>query len=96
MEVYINGTWGTVCDDQWDNINALVVCQELGYRLVSSASAHFGEGTGPIHLDDVRCQRSDDSILDCDHSGVGIHDCDHDEDVGVVCRIGLDTGNNPI
>ena len=58
MEVLYNGEWGTVCDDYWNLTDAGVVCRQLGYHAADLAyqTAHFGAGTGPIWLDDVRCR----------------------------------------
>ena len=87
IEVYLNGVWGTVCDDYWDILDAVVACRQLGYSSAISAhgSAYFGGGTGAVHYDNVGCNGSEASLADCPHSGVGIHDCGHSEDAGVVC-----------
>ena len=31
MEIFLNGTWGSVCDDYWGYTNAQVVCKMLGF-----------------------------------------------------------------
>lgn len=88
VEIYVNGEWGTVCDDQWTIKNAAVVCQQLGfpYVLKAAKNAEFGEGKNlRILLDDVQCEGTESSLLHCKHAGVGTHNCAHYEDAGVIC-----------
>ena len=86
VEVYHDGTWGTVCDDSWDINDANVVCRQLGYSRATSAhgEAAFGEGSGPILYDDVACSGCEAHLADCRHNRR--HNCDHDEDAGVICE----------
>ncbi|KAJ1104981.1 hypothetical protein NDU88_002389 [Pleurodeles waltl] len=88
VEIYINGEWGTVCDDLWSMKAAMVVCRQLGFSYVVKASKHaeFGEGrTLNILLDDVQCTGKERNLLECAHKGIGKHNCSHTEDAGVVC-----------
>ena len=87
VEIYYRGTWGTVCDDDWDKNDARVVCRQLGYSLAVSAphSARFGRGSGKIWLDDVQCQGNESSIVNCRHRPWGEHNCGHHEDASVIC-----------
>ena len=88
MEVYYNGTWGTVCHDDWDINDAHVVCRQLGFLFALDVygNARYGQGTGPILLHDINCLGNESSLLSCRHNGVGNHNCDHSQDVGVLCR----------
>ena len=88
MEIFHNGNWGTICDDDWDMNDASVVCVELGFDFDAESapgSARFGAGSGPIWLDNVGCSGSENSIADCQHRGWGVENCDHSEDASVIC-----------
>ncbi|NXP10307.1 NETR protein, partial [Thinocorus orbignyianus] len=87
VEVYHDGKWGTICDDQWDDRDAEVVCRQLGLSGNPKALswAHYGQGSGPILLDEVECSGNELSLDQCKKSDWGQQNCDHIEDAGVSC-----------
>ena len=94
VEVYHDGEWGTVCDDYWGVEDARVACRQLGFANANEAPrrARFGEGRGPIWMDNMHCTGAETALADCEFRGWGVHNCGHREDAGAVCTTGVDEG----
>ena len=88
VEIWYADKWNTVCDHYWSIKDGDVVCQQLGYRgaLKVHRKAYFGEGCGPILLDNLQCTGGEASLLECRHNGVYTHNCEHQDDAAVTCE----------
>ena len=92
VEFCYNNTWGTVCDDSWGTTDASVVCRQLGFLATGAtafSNAEFGQGIGPIWLDDVRCLGTESRLANCPANPIGNHNCGHSDDAGVRCISGM-------
>ncbi|XP_030591667.1 galectin-3-binding protein A-like [Archocentrus centrarchus] len=90
VEIYHDGKWGTVCDDNWGMADAQVLCRQLNFPGAKSivTGKDYGQAPGPIWLDDINCNGTETHLVTCEFKGWGETDCTHKEDVGVVCETG--------
>ena len=59
-------------------------CSLLG--ALALTKAQYGEGYGPVYLDELNCNGTESSIMQCGHSGVANANCHHTEDASVICK----------
>lgn len=102
LEVFLNGQWGTVCDDyqeptrylKWGEKIARVVCKSLGFSygkayIRSTMGGRANDGA-PTWMDHVKCVGDETSIFDCPRPRGEEPNCNrdgvHDDDLGVECE----------
>ncbi len=92
VEVYHDNQWGVVCDDGWDDIDASVVCKQLGFpgegTSYQGGAYPRGASSDPILMDEVACTGSETGLQHCTFEGWGINDCGPGEAAGVKCNAG--------
>ncbi|KAJ8917857.1 hypothetical protein NQ315_010770 [Exocentrus adspersus] len=88
VEILHEGSWGAICDDEWDVNEARVICKQLGY-LSSDAeptvNSYFGPARRKYWMDNVYCDGSEEEISQCRFDGWGQNDCTSTEAAGVIC-----------
>ena len=89
LEIRRFGVWGTVCDDGFDQNDALVACRMMGLgggRAYVHGGGVYPPGSGPVWLDEVGCRGTESSLAECRIAKWGHHDCKHEEDVAITCK----------
>lgn len=85
MEVYQSNLyfWTTLCADGFDQMDANVVCKQLGYsRARVLLPGQFGRSLKYIHTVSINCSGDETDILDCQH-GIGF--CSSFNYASVLC-----------
>jgi hypothetical protein len=96
VEVCVNGTWSTICNDYWDDNDASVICNQLGY------SFHGAQAYSSVIFDDyptriygVNCSGNEAKLFNCPiHitiQGISYSQCSASY-AGVACQV-LETPN---
>ena len=92
VELNVNGLWGTITDDDWDDKDGDVVCRMLGLPAATGTpgGAIFGQGTGMIWLAHVRCFGNESSLISCGNvgdwgAGKYYSSNGHLDDASVIC-----------
>ena len=89
LEICIGGLWGTVCDEEFGNEDARVVCKQLGLEYAGAEAkvdAHFGEGDDDVALTTLHCNGDESALFDCFFKTGSAVTCSHANDAGVVCQ----------
>lgn len=89
VEIFHDGKWGNICDDEWDKYEAEVVCKQLNYHLggKSTHSGTFGKARRKYWMDNLFCTGNEKELSECRFDGWGQSDCDHSEAAGVICTV---------
>ncbi|XP_067151381.1 antigen WC1.1-like [Apteryx mantelli] len=99
LEVFYNGTWGSVCANGTSPATAAVVCRQLGCgaggRLHSAPTT--SQGSGPAWLAWVHCGPGTESLWHCLSAPWHLQPCDSLGDAHVTCdREPGDTRGTPM
>ncbi|XP_060085476.1 deleted in malignant brain tumors 1 protein-like [Ylistrum balloti] len=98
LEVYHNGRWGTVCDDDFNTRTTRGICyliygvwpSEIFYRSTTRYYSGIGGTTdsyaSTIWLDQLECTDSYYYGPQCRANYWGVNDCSHSEDVSIECN----------
>ncbi|KAK9536811.1 hypothetical protein VZT92_006570 [Zoarces viviparus] len=86
LEVKSNQWWSTVCEDDFDQQDAEVVCRELGCGAPSVLQeALYGEVEAPMWTKEFQCGGNESALLDCRSSGSDRNTCSPGKAVGLAC-----------
>ncbi|XP_071375781.1 scavenger receptor cysteine-rich type 1 protein M130-like [Centroberyx affinis] len=86
LEVKSNQFWSSVCEADFDQQDAEVVCRELGCGAPSVLQgALYGEVEAPMWTKVFQCEGSESVLLDCGSSGSARNTCSPGKAVGLTC-----------
>ena len=85
VDVLLNGHWFSVCDTNWDLLEAIVACRQLGYHTAEAAlrGSPFGNTGGPNWMVVGQCTGYEANLTQCKQN-YGHGSC-RDYHASVIC-----------
>ncbi|XP_043393605.1 antigen WC1.1-like isoform X18 [Chelonia mydas] len=79
LEVFYNGTWGSVCSNAMSGVTPTIVCKQLncGDGGQIARDFEYGPGSGPTWLDHVACSEQHSSLWQCPSEPWNPKSCDN-------------------
>ncbi|XP_062274515.1 scavenger receptor cysteine-rich type 1 protein M130-like [Scomber scombrus] len=89
LEVKSEQSWSSVCEADFDQQDAEVVCRELGCEAPSVLQgALYGEVEAPMWTKEFQCGGNESALLDCRRSDSARRPCSPGRAVGLTCSSG--------
>ncbi|CAI5666073.1 unnamed protein product [Oreochromis niloticus] len=86
LEVKSNQSWSSVCEADFDQQDAEVVCRQLGCGPpLGLQGALYGEVEAPVWSKEFQCGGHESALLDCRSSGSARNSCSPGKAVGLTC-----------
>ena len=87
LEVFYNGTWGSVCCSPMEDITVSMICRQLGCGDTGTLNSSVGlrEGSRPRWVDGIRCQKTDTSLWQCPSDTWNYTSCSPKEEAYISC-----------
>uniref|UniRef100_A0A8C6FT85 SRCR domain-containing protein n=1 Tax=Moschus moschiferus TaxID=68415 RepID=A0A8C6FT85_MOSMO len=87
LEVFYNGTWGSVCHSLMDDVTVSIICSQLGCGDSGNLDISVGlrEGSRPHWVDGIQCQRTDTSLWQCPSYPWNYDSCSPKEEAHISC-----------
>ncbi|KAM9359632.1 scavenger receptor cysteine-rich type 1 protein M160-like [Symphorus nematophorus] len=90
LEVKSNQRWSSVCEADFDQQDAEVVCREIGCGApLVLQGALYGEVEAPVWTKEFQCGGNESALLDCRSSDSARHTCSPGKAVGLTCSAPL-------
>uniref|UniRef100_A0A452FNA3 SRCR domain-containing protein n=1 Tax=Capra hircus TaxID=9925 RepID=A0A452FNA3_CAPHI len=88
LEVFYNGTWGSVCRSTMEDITVSVICRQLGCGDSGTLNSSLGlrEGSRPRWVDGIRCRKTDTSLWQCPSDPWNYTSCSPKEEAYISCE----------